>query len=84
MNKTAVVRARIEPKIKNEAEEILSQMGLKLSDAVRLLCRQIALRHALPVELKIPNRDTVEAMNEPIAKLRRYKTSDEMFKDILG
>ncbi len=79
-----MIRTRIEPELKEKTEEILSEVGLKLTDAVRLLCRQITLRHALPFELKIPNRETVEAMNEPVRKLRRYKTSDEMFKDILG
>lgn len=46
-----VVRARIDPKIKEEASIVLSEMGLSISDAIRLLLTRIAMDKALPFDL---------------------------------
>jgi len=67
--KTEVLRARIEPDIKLKAENILSEnilseIGMTSSDAIRLLFRQIALRRSFPVELHTPNQTTIDAMND--------------------
>jgi DNA-damage-inducible protein J len=82
MSKTCMVRARVEPKAKRAAEKILAEVGMSLSEAVRLLCHQIQLRHGLPFEARIPNKETLEAMDEPITHLPRFKTSAELFKEL--
>lgn len=46
-----VARARIDPKIKEEASIVLSEMGLSISDAIRLLLTRIAMDKALPFDL---------------------------------
>ena len=64
MSASAVVRARIEENIKNEAAIVLATMGLTLSDAFRLLLTRVAREKALPFEPLIPNEETIEAMRE--------------------
>jgi DNA-damage-inducible protein J len=62
MSANAVVRARIDERIKNEAAAVLGAMGLTVSDAFRLMMVKIAKEKALPFEPLVPNEETIEAM----------------------
>jgi DNA-damage-inducible protein J len=60
----AVVRARIDGKIKEEASAVLAAMGLTVSDAFRIMLTRVAHEKALPFEPLIPNETTITAMRE--------------------
>jgi DNA-damage-inducible protein J len=62
MIENAVVRARIDQRIKNEAAAVLNAMGLTVSDAFCLLMVRIAKEKALPFEPLVPNDETIAAM----------------------
>lgn len=62
MTANAVVRARINEHMKEEASHVLAAMGLTLSDAFRLLVTRIAQEKALPFEPLVPNAKTIKAM----------------------
>ncbi len=62
MGTNAVVRARIDERVKEEAAAVLAAMGLTVSDAFRLLMVKIAADKALPFEPWTPNAETIEAM----------------------
>ena len=64
MSENAVVRARIDERVKKEAAAVLAAMGLTVSDAFRLLMMKIAAEKALPFEPLVPNAQTIEAMKE--------------------
>ncbi len=64
MSANAVVRARIDEHIKDEATVVLAAMGLTVSDAFRLLLTRIAHERALPFEAWAPNEVTIAAMKE--------------------
>lgn len=64
MSENAVVRARIDKQIKEEATVVLAAMGLTVSGAFRLLLTRIAREKALPFEPLVPNAKTIEAMKE--------------------
>ncbi|MGH8209012.1 MAG: type II toxin-antitoxin system RelB/DinJ family antitoxin [Steroidobacteraceae bacterium] len=64
MSENAVVRARIDERIKEEAATVLAAMGLTVSDAFRLLLTRVAREKALPFEPLIPNAETIAAMKE--------------------
>ena len=64
MAANAVVRARIDEHIKEEASAVLASMGLTVSDAFRLMLTRVAVEKALPFEPLIPNAETIEAMKE--------------------
>jgi DNA-damage-inducible protein J len=57
-----VVRARIDPRVKKEAADVLATIGLTMSDAFRLMMVRIANDKALPFEPLTPNAKTIEAM----------------------
>jgi len=58
----AIVRARVHEEIKEEATVVLSEIGLTLSDAFRMLVIRIAREKALPFEPLVPNAKTIEAI----------------------
>ena len=62
MTTNAVVRARIDEHIKEEASVVLATMGLTVSDAFRMLLTRIAREKALPFEPLVPNNETIAAM----------------------
>ena len=62
MPANAVVRARIDEHIKEEAAAVLAAMGLTVSDAFRIMLIRIAKEKALPFEPLIPNEETIKAM----------------------
>jgi DNA-damage-inducible protein J len=83
MHKLAMVNARIEPKLKRQAEDILHKVGLTSAEAVRLFYKQICLYKGLPFEVKIPNKETIKAMRDADkGKIHKAKSVDELFKDL--
>ena len=64
MSENAVVRARINEHIKEEATVVLAAMGLTVSDAFCILLTRVAHDKALPFEPLIPNANTIKAMKE--------------------
>jgi DNA-damage-inducible protein J len=62
MASNTVVRARIDERVKKEAEAVLATIGLTVSDAFRLLMVRVAAEKALPFEPLVPNAKTIEAI----------------------
>ena len=60
----AVVRARIDKRLKDEAEVVLAAIGLDTSTAFRLMMTRIAEEKSLPFELHRPNEATLQAIRE--------------------
>lgn len=83
MAANALVQARIDQNIKEEAAAVLAAMGLTVSDAVRLLLTRVAREHALPFDPLIPNAETVEAMKEARrGKLQSFEDVDALMADL--
>ena len=83
MSENAVVRARVSEAVKQEATEVLAEMGLTISDAMRMMLKRVARDHALPFELT-PNAETVESieMSERGEGLHRAKDAAELFRKL--
>jgi DNA-damage-inducible protein J len=69
MASDTVVRARIDGQVKERAAKVLAEMGLSVSDAIRLLLVRVATEKALPFDLKVPNVDAEAAVAELMADL---------------
>lgn len=61
MAKTANLYARIEPDVKEQAEGILSALGIPASNAINMFYKQIILQRGLPFEVKMPASRLVDA-----------------------
>ena len=78
-----IVRARIDQATKDRAAAALEAMGLSISDAIRLLMLRIADEQRLPFEVKVPNAESVRAMQELEAgKGKRVANADALFKEL--
>jgi DNA-damage-inducible protein J len=76
----AVVRARINERVKEEASVVLKAMGLTASDAFRMMMIRIAQEKALPFEPLIPNEQTIEAIKAVRrGEVSRVASVDELF-----
>ena len=83
MAENAVVRARINQEIKEEASAVLATMGLTVSDAFRLMLTRVAREKALPFEPLIPNNETIKAMKEARrGKLKAFNNIDDLMTDL--
>ena len=83
MAANAVVRARIDGQIKEEASVVLAAMGLTVSDAFRILLTRVAREKALPFEPLVPNAETIEAMKEARrGNLPSFDTVDDLMADL--
>ena len=54
MAKSANLYARIEPDLKEQAENILTALGIPASNAITMFYKQIILQNGLPFEVKLP------------------------------
>lgn len=83
---TSMLHIRVDDDTKEQATLALTAMGLSVSDAVRLFLRRVVVDQAFPLELKVPNAETIAAMEESralMAKRRaRFATADELFADL--
>lgn len=83
MTTNAVVRARIDEHIKEEASVVLASMGLTVSDAFRMLLIRVAREKALPFDPLVPNAITIEAMKEARrGGLKSFATVDDLMADL--
>jgi DNA-damage-inducible protein J len=64
MGKTETIRARVEPRLKRDAEAILKRIGLTSSEAITLFLTQVKLTKGLPFPLRVPNAETRRAIRE--------------------
>ncbi len=93
--KSANLYARIEPDVKEQAEGILSALGIPASNAINMFYKQIILQRGLPFEVKIPSARPVdmialseEEMNVELEKGYadmkdgRTKSASKAFADI--
>lgn len=82
MPKSAMIRARVEPELKDLAEEVLSELGLTPTTAITLFYSQIVAHRCFPYHLHIPNARTRQAIRDARAGrgLSKAYSIDELFK----
>jgi DNA-damage-inducible protein J len=84
MAASAFVRARIDEKLKEEATAVLADMGLTVSDVVRIVLTKIAKEKALPFDMRVPNELTAEtlAKSERGEDIHHAKDANDLFEQI--
>ncbi len=83
MTANAFVRARIADDVKNRAAAVLAEMGLTVSDLMRIVLTRVAREGALPFDMKVPNAETRAAMEEARAMGRaRFATAEALIDDL--
>ena len=80
MAKTEMIRARVEPELKREAENLFSVLGISTTEAITLFYKQVTLHQGLPFAVRVPNEETVEALKQARNRegLTEYGSLDEL------
>ena len=81
MAATAFVRARIDETLKDEAAAVLADMGLTVTDLVRIVLTRVAKDKALPFEMRIPNKLTAKTLtqSEQGVDVHLAKDADDLY-----
>ena len=81
---TAIVRSRIDPHLKEEASKVLEDLGLTLSDGIRMFMTQVVMTQGLPFPVvKTPKAGLVEAIRElDSGGGKRFSTVQELMRDL--
>ena len=66
MAKTDTLHIRIEPSVKQRAEETLKDLGLSITEAINVFLNQVILNDGIPFEIKKPryNKETIQAIED--------------------
>ena len=86
----ANVNVRIDPKLKKQAEEVFTSLGISASSAINMFYHQVVRTNSIPFELKadIPNETTMAAISEAEAiekgrkKAKTFTSVDELMEDL--
>jgi len=75
MAKSSSVYTRVEPELKEQAEQVLIKLGIPMANAINIFLHQIVLHNGIPFDVKIPQRKplnytllTQEQLNVEIEK----------------
>ena len=80
MAKTANLYARIEPDVKEQAESILTALGIPASNAINMFYKQIILQRGLPFEVKMPAVRPIDA--SVLTDVQMYAELEKRLKDL--
>ena len=53
-SRTANIYTRVDPETKEQAEAILNQLGIPMSNAIGMFLKQVILHRGIPFEMKLP------------------------------
>ena len=79
----STVHARIDSDTKQAATEILSSMGLSVSDAIRLMLINVVNERSFNINVKVPSQGTRSAIEElESGKGVRCKNAEEFYRSL--
>lgn len=81
MSKTANLYVRIEPSLKEQAEQILNAIGLPPSSAITMFYKQVVMQQGLPFDAKINYRKPLDVAT--MTKARLNEELEKGYQDIL-
>jgi DNA-damage-inducible protein J len=74
--KEAIVRARVDPKLKADAEEVFGILGINTTEAIRMFLSQVRLRRGLPFIVGVP-----ESADLLLPTQMRQSAIDSLYED---
>jgi addiction module RelB/DinJ family antitoxin len=88
---TQTINIRINKNTKQQAQKIVEKMGLDLSSAVKLFLNKVILTKSIPFSIRTVNGYTPEFEAKILKEVKhtakygkRYSSTEEAFKNILG
>ena len=78
----ARISSRIDAELKQKGDSILAEIGVKPSQAITMFYKQIVRQRGLPFETRIPNEETIKAMQEDLSSKKGFSSVEELMKDL--
>ena len=85
----SLIQARVDSKVKDDAEKIMNQLGISLNEAIRMFLMQVIIHKGIPFKPTLkPEYEPNEILQQVIADvenkkdLTHYKNTDEMWQDL--
>lgn len=75
MSKSAIIQARIDPDIKNKAQNIFSRLNISMSEAISIFLTQVTLKRGIPFKISLPNDLTSETLKKSDKGKKLHKVS---------
>lgn len=84
MEKSILVSFRTKPELKKKADVIFETLGISKTEAFNMFLSNVILNNGIPFEVKIPNKETLEAVEDIENKrnLTSYNNLEEMYEDL--
>lgn len=84
MSKTAMIRARTNPELKKNVEEIFHKLGINMTQAVNMFLHQVEIHNGLPFEVALPNKTTLQTFKDTDngKNLHRCENIEDMFQEL--
>lgn len=82
MAESAIVKARVPSDVKAQVAEMLDDIGLSMSDLIRMTFMRMASERRLPFDVEVPNQATRDAIADLEAgNGTTYSSVDDLFRD---
>ena len=82
MTQEARISSRIDAELKKQGDAILAELGINSSQAITLFYRQIVRQRGWPFASRMPNDETIEALNEDLSEQRRFCSIEALMDDL--
>ena len=82
MTQEAQISSRIDAELKKQGDSILAELGISSSQAITLFYRQIVRQRGLPFAIRMPDDETIEALNEDLSEQRRFSSIEALMDDL--
>jgi len=82
MSQQARISSRINAQLKQQGDAILAEMGLKPSQAITMFYTQLVRQRDLPFSTKIPNKQTIKALNEDLSEKPKFSSVEALMEDL--
>lgn len=91
MSETTNISIRMDVKLKKQAEQLFSELGMNMTTAFNIFLRQAVRQQRIPFDISLdaPNAETIAAMEEAerISRdptIKGYTDVDQMMKELLS
>lgn len=84
MEKSTTLNLRINPEVKENAEKILSQLGVSMSSAVTMFLNQVILTESIPFPIALPqapSRVNLDSMSQEKLNIKLEKSLNDATTD---
>jgi DNA-damage-inducible protein J len=84
MSATETIQVRVDHSTKEQATQILENLRINMSEAIKMYLQQIILNKGIPFEIKVPTRAALKTMRK-VDKgkgLREVANADELMKEL--